>query len=414
MSKRKIKIELIFCYLIIILYIVGANALTFDLYKRVPVKASEIVSAFFVIRHFLRYKKISFYKYEKYILGWFIIAMLISAYISRKFNFGLIEFIYGISYSLRIILIIFTANIITFYFKKNKIDKNKVIVFLLNLYIVVCILGYIQLIFFPIALDYYNIFYSLGVYWANPDPHINRLLSTYFDPNYLASCLVIPFTIALNKWIEGKENKYLIYLIIYGITVVLTVSRSGILGICLVTMFSFLRRKFTRKNAMRNILILLLFIIAMIFLAVFDVRIIQRVINSSSDKSTFARFSSWESGYEIIKDNLFFGIGYNMIGSYRQHVLHQNVSLSSGYGNYSSIILILMSSGIIGCFYAAIALIKTLFFDKKFIAKNHDKSIIIKIIGASLIICNFNNLLFYILWIFPVILITDIYLYENE
>ena len=272
---------------------------------------------------------------------------------------------------------------------------------------IVCLIGFFQLVFFPVAFDFYDVFYKLGFYIANPDPHINRLISTYLDPNYLSACLVIPFAIAFNQWKNGEKIK-LVYVIIYAFTVVLTVSRSGVLGICLVIMISMLKWRYTSKDIVFDMIIILAVVAITIFMFSNNIRVIDRILNSSSDDSTYSRITSWHENVEIIKDNWLFGLGYNMIGAYRLNVMGSSISISTGYGSYSSLLLILTCSGIVGVIYCAYALGKIL-SDKLYFKFKNEKTILIQILLTTLVITNFNNVLFYVLWILPMAFLINIY-----
>lgn len=395
------------CYLTIFSFIVLGNAFTINFGKRFPIKISEMLAILLNLIYFVKYHSISLKRHEMYILFWIIFVSFISVITTIRYKFSILELLYGLSYPLRLILLLLTANVISAILKKNCYKKEKIMCFILNCYLFVCFIGFFQLAFFPVASDFYSLFTRIGFYIANPDPHINRLISLYFDPNYLAGCLIIPFTIAFLQWKNGEKNKIL-YLFILGISIILTVSRSGFLGLAIIIMLSFCHLEVSKKAILKNIIIMVSLVTVGIILFASDARIINRILNSNSDASTFARFKSWEYGFEIIKNNLFVGIGYNMIGTYREKIFYQTIALSTGYGNDSSLLVILISSGIIGIIYFIICALKLGFNRSNKISKI-EREILVLIFCSSIIICNFNNLLFYVVWLFPVLLIADVF-----
>lgn len=396
------------CYLTIFSFVVLGNAFTINFGERFPIKISEMLAILLNLIYFAKYHSISLKKHEIYILFWIIFVSFISVITTVRYKFSTTELLYGLSYPLRLILLLLTANIISAILKRNCYKKEKIMRFILNCYLLVCFIGFFQFIFFPVAFDFYSLFTQIGFYIANPDPHINRLISLYFDPNYLASCLIIPFTIVFLQWKNGEKSK-IWYLLIFGISIALTVSRSGFLGVAIIIVLSFCHLELSKNTILKNIIIIASVVTVCIILFTSNASIVNRILNSNSDASTFARFRSWEYGFEIIKDNLFVGIGYNMIGAYREKVLHQIASLSTGYGNDSSLLVIVICSGIVGIIYFIICALKLGFNRSNKISKI-EREILVLIFCSSIIICNFNNLLFYVIWLFPVLLVSNIFI----
>ncbi len=87
---------------------------------------------------------------------------------------------------------------------------------------------------------------------------------------------------------------------------------------------------------------------------------------------------------------------------------------SAAFGNDSSLILIFISSGIIGTAYFIylVAGRGIRAYIDRFKFKNN--SAMGTIILTALVICNFNNLLFYILWIFPIFVLLNLKKEEIE
>lgn len=408
MKEKNFKPELPLCWLTIFAYLVFGNMLTFDLGNRMPIKAAEILSIILILSFILGRGRGELYvlKYKKLFI-WMCIGLVSSIVNALRYNYGLFNFTYGTIYLARLLHLVALVSIISAVMRKNKVQLETILDVILISYIIVCILGILQLIFYPNALDYYKIFEKIGVYSSkNPDPHKGRMLSTYFDPNYLASCLVIPFAIALNRWKKDGNIKYMCCMLLFFYSVVVTVSRSGFLGICIVDFLSLIEKPKSESDRRRRIILLILTIVLGLALYFGNARILGRISNSADDPSSHKRIEDWLLGLSIAAHNIILGIGYNMTGAYKMLVLGMPSGTTKLYGNDSSLLLILMTTGIIGALYAAYAIITGLLNMK---TKGKKRSIIVQVVIASLVICNFNNLLFYILWLFPVMLIINLF-----
>lgn len=419
------KISLILCYLTIGAYIILGNCMTFNIGNRMPIKLAEIIALFSCIILLVLHKKdvIKIEKNNLKIVFWFVLATL-PMFI---YDYKLKEMAYGLLYSIRIIATLAVVILITNVLKKYEEQTDNICKFLICCYIVVSIIGIIQLIFFPQAYDFYDIFYNIGVYFSNPDPHIDRLISTYFDPNFLAACIMIPTILSLNYYTRTGQKRYLALVAFFITIIVLTVSRSGTAGLC-VALFIYaictirikdkkiIIDKFTKRAFGVMIATAIIFIILALFT---NVRVFKRILGTLDDESTYARVSDWSNGAKIIESqeetedldveqeetNLFWGIGYNMIGFTKTNA--DKVS-ASAFGNDSSLMLIAISSGVIGSAYFAYVLVSRLIVGFKEINKYKMNISVITIILTSLLICNFNNLLFYILWLFPIFILLNI------
>lgn len=414
------KITIALTFLSIGSFILLGNSLTFNFGQRLPVKLSEFILLFCVsVICILNIKNdksiIRMSKFTKFVITMLIIgtiSLLINAFVKQ---YLLKNVIYAILYSLRIIFIVYSFNIIINGLKKYNVTGKKVFDFIIKLYFVVCIIGIIQLIFFPKAYDWYQIFQNIGNYFPNPDFHIGRLLSTYFDPNYLSVCLLIPLSLSLSYWLNNNGKKYLFCFLFFVITILLTVSRSGLLGAMICILVLTLKNLFNNNNEKKVIInkkVLMIYfisIIGLIFLILLDSRIIDRIFNSMNDPSTFFRFESWTKTWKIIVNNMFIGIGYNAIGFYNNSGMG---NLSTSFGVDSSLLLIFVTMGIVGLIYFAVKVTIRLFILNN--QKNIISNSLIAIIVSSLILCNFNNLLFYTLWLVPISVLFNIYEREME
>lgn len=398
-------------------FILLGNSLTFNFGQRLPLKFSEIITLVCIIIIFcLNIKSdkaiLKINRFTKFIIVLLTIGTL-SLFANAIIKHYLLKnIIYAMFYSIRIIFLVYSFNIIVNCLKKYNVSSKKVCDFIIKIYIIVCIIGIIQLLFFKNAYDWYAIFEKIGNYFPNPDPHFGRLLSTYFDPNYLSACLLVPLSLSLSYWLNNYGKKYFFFFALFIISIILTVSRSGLLGAGISILILSLKYLFYdnmgSKHKLNKKVLLIYFVVflGILILILLDSRLISRIINSLNDPSTFFRFASWKEAWKIICNNMIIGIGYNAIGFYKDNF----GIISTSFGIDSSLLLIFTSIGIIGLSYFFIKIII------KIINLNNEKEIssisLLSIIISSLVICNFNNLLFYTLWIVPITVLLGVNEYE--
>lgn len=387
--------------LIIILYIVMGNIWFISVGGLFMMKPSEIISIPIVIIYIVKNLRIKLKRHEGQILIWLAIAVFSSCVGLVVYDYHLKDFLKGMFYPIRIVLVLFVVKYIHDAMKNNKIDREVLIRFVLNCYVAVCLIGFFQRAFFPEAYSWYNIFWSLGSAETPVDPHIRRLLSTYYDPNYLSVCLLIPFTIALHEWQKGKRQM-LVYTGIYGIAIVLTVSRSGFLGMAIICLLAFVKTNVPRSMQWKNLLLIMCLLTAMGILLIGNAKVIERIQKSASDASTGARFQSWDYAFSLIKVNPVIGFGYNMFDAVSNVLYPSTGALSDG--SDSSILLIMISTGALGLLY----FLGSVAYDIYIAVKNRTfryRRDLADVFAAAMIVSNFNNVLFYVLWMFPMLLV---------
>jgi hypothetical protein len=221
-------------------FLISGNCLTFKLPLVGAIKISEfflIFSFVFIVlqskfRQYI-YKTGNFFGSFLYFFVWLILATLTCIPSSIKNNYSFTELVVGIMYSIRLLFYLFSSIVFSKYLNYRFYGKEFLAKIVCFSFLIVCFIGFFQLIFYPEALDFYDVFYRIGVYYPNPDPHINRLVSTYFDPNYLSCCLLIP--LALSFTLITKNNHiFLFFPIVFIVTILFTKSRSGFLGLTIM------------------------------------------------------------------------------------------------------------------------------------------------------------------------------------
>lgn len=410
------KINIFLSFLSIGTFILFGNSLTFNFGERIPIKISEIIiciSLFILIiinkREFWKFAKLS--KITKFVFCFLFIGTFSLIFNGILNHYELKKIIYGLFYSVRILFFCFSASVFINICTNYNIESKKIIDFVLNCFLVVIVIGLFQFVFFPDALKWYKLFQRIGVHWQNADPHIKRFLSTYFDPNYLAACLIIPATFTLHNWLKRGIKIDLIKFIVFSVAIVLTVSRSGLLGLVIssgIVLGMYFFKQKDEKIKKRIIFIVLFVFIAAVLMLLSNERLINRILNSMNDKSTFLRFESWNRAFNIIKENFILGIGYNALGFFKSHNI---INSATSFGIDSSLLFIFVTTGIVGFVYFIFKFIKFLLII--IYSKNENSYPIFAILISSIVICNFNNLLFYILWLFPILIIVNLFEKEN-
>lgn len=263
------------------------------------------------------------YKLLLIFFGWSILGLVISG----QFSGGL--------YLIR--FIIYSSLFLVGYFliKEDKNNLDKIFLKIVLSGIIVSLLGFIQLVILPDLSS---------LTWLGFDPHKNRLVSSFLDPNFVATFLNICLSVNFYLYYKFKKSKYLILGGVLLITLFLTFSRSGYL----MFLIQFLGVSFLYS---KKILVAGLLLIVLLFLSVpqFNERIKGAFL---VDKSAIERISSWKNGYIIFRENPIFGVGFNnlkiILDSQNLLKSFENESTHSSAGVDSSFLFVLATTGILG------------------------------------------------------------------
>ncbi len=236
----------------------------------------------------------------------------------------------------------------------TKYDKSKFIKHIFIASIILCILGILQFIYVP---DF--TFMAKAEGW---DPHIGRLLSTWYDPNFIAGFFAFIISLFSSLYIDSKEKlKHLGYplgIILLTSCFILTYSRSGIVALAV----SILIIAILRARSLLIIGLIGLFLGITIsdrfserFYGMIDSAIatITGSLDHDVDLTSQERIASYEQVGIIISDHYLFGIGFNNIKYYKlSKGLVADPNKHSASGSDSSLLNIFMTSGIFGlCFF---------------------------------------------------------------
>ena len=270
----------------------------------------------------------------------FILAASASTILAAG-TFKLSEIIISILFLIRFIFYFFLSVVIFNVVTYEKVNSwFKIILFIGTLFIII---GFFQFVLLP-DLSFLSIY---G--W---DPHQQRIVGTFLDPNYSGMIFVVIFVIATSIFLyQKKKNKifgfYPLVTAISFIALILTFSRSSYLAfLTAIATIGIL------KSPKLFIAILLLFVMAFSLNSQVKARIVGAF---TLDETSKARLESWQKGLTIFKDNMLFGVGFNTYRYAQERYgffsLDEPQGGHSGAGSDSSIILVAATTGIIGLFF---------------------------------------------------------------
>ena len=187
------------------------------------------------------------------------------------------------------------------------------------------------------------------------DPHSGRLLSTWFDPNFVGGFLAFSIPLILGSALDNKKWRILLLPVAATIFIALGLSFSRSAYLALITgLFIFGLIKSWRSLVVMGTLILILMIapgpIQDRTLSIADS--IESVFTEDytlPDESARLRFGSWEEAWLLFVDNPIIGHGYNR---YEYAALEQgtlkDLAIHSASGSDSSLLTILATTGLAG------------------------------------------------------------------
>lgn len=321
------------------------------------------VLAFAIITLLKKPKFPNWYKYFLYLLIYLVFSLLI--------NYKLFE-VKGLLYLIRF----WSYSMIPVAILNSNLKENDILDKMLTVALSVLSFGFLQYFLFPdlTSLKYFN--------W---DDHLLRMTGTFLDPAFLGIILVLGVILALFK------NKTLIaYLLSLGL--MFTYSRASFLVLIFVFVVDLIRN----KSLKRFVLLLSSFLIILVLPKnVGEGTTLTRTVSIQN------KFTDFASSLQIIKQNPIFGVGFNNLCYVKQNILPQYVNPGSHScsGVDSSIMFILVTSGIIG-----------LFFFVKFILSIESNYLLTTSFISVLIHSTFTNTLFYphvMFWLFVLIGVTS-------
>lgn len=211
----------------------------------------------------------------------------------------------------------------------------KYLIVLVGVGVALALLGFAQLRIFP------DFSFMVPQGW---DPHVGRLLSTWFDPNFLgglfALLTAVSVSVALSRpWRQSRW--WWTASAVMVMASVLTFSRSGYVGLVMALGI---------VGLFRSRVALFLGILAMIGAILFVPRIQERVIGIRTvDETAQLRLVSYRNALTVISDQPVLGIGYNL---YKYVQVEYNFLTKteehSASGSDSSLLTIWVTTGTVG------------------------------------------------------------------
>lgn len=225
--------------------------------------------------------------------------------------------------------------VLGFDFVRTRQRAKKYLILMIWVGVVVALLGFFQLRLFP------NFSFMTPAGW---DPHIGRLLSTWFDPNFLAGWMALLVTICLSIALSKplvNARWWWVALAVMTIAIVFTFSRSGYVALAVGTGLVTL----VRARA-----VFFLGVVAFSAVVLFVPRVNERVVGIRTiDETAQLRLVSWGNAWTVISDHPWTGVGYN---------LYQYVQVKYGFlddtrehsasGSDSSFLTVWATTGIFG------------------------------------------------------------------
>lgn len=313
----------------------------------------------------MMYKKENpFMRLLAYPLAPFIALFVVICFGSLLYNAfwfsSLSSFIEGVFYAIRYASILVFSIIIYDTFKQQSFGQYHQygIYFLGSIATILALLGLLQLWQYP---DFAKMA-EQG--W---DPHIGRLLSTWFDPNFLGSffsfVLILLISVVtltwkeeiktifdISKWVQKKQNSLLLGMIfVLLVALLLTYSRSALLAFLIPV--TFLGILYFRTFFIFSVVVIGL-------LLPFSDRAMQRISDGVSSAFSLAqeqslfmpdatarlRVENFQEGLSLGNNHFFTGIGFNVIRQYKTENIH------SAGGFDSSLLTVFVTTGIFGLF----------------------------------------------------------------
>ena len=190
------------------------------------------------------------------------------------------------------------------------------------------IFGFIQYFFWP-DFTYFNI-----NQW---DPHLYRLVSTFFDPTFTG---LIYLLFLIKVYLDNKFPYRKLFLVFSYLAIALTYSRSTYLAFIIAFVFISLSTK-----KIKPFLISLIIILATIFCLPRQPGEGTKLERTSS---ITAKIENYQQGINLFFKHPILGVGYNNIPILRQN---KNLQSHANSGFDGSILTILITTGIIGTIF---------------------------------------------------------------
>lgn len=218
---------------------------------------------------------------------------------------------------------------------------------------ILAILGFLQLQFFPS-------FYDLRMNEQGWDPHIGRLLSTWFDPNFLGG--YFSFILALLGGVlwekfHKKSFSFLFFVqsalfVLLLSALIFTFSRSAYLAF-LVAGFVFALFAERKLILIGTVLIAIMLSVSpraqeRVSDAVISAQALFTQTEKTLDPTARLRLQSWEVGMKLFEENPITGVGFNTLKTVQKREWSFMTKSHAGSGIDASILTVAATTGVFG------------------------------------------------------------------
>ena len=273
------------------------------------------IAIIFCLNIFQKFKNKEFKVKNKYLLYFLIFIWFSFAFNYFRYHFDLIK---PILYLFRLTFLL------SFFIFPLKIDEKIKKIFYLVIFSNV-IFGLIQYFLWP------NFTYFKSLNW---DPHLYRLVSTYFDPTFTA---LIYLSLIIIVFLDKKFPFRKTILVLSYLALALTYSRSSYLSFFIA--FTYIA--YQKKNLKIFILSSLLIFSTILLLPRFE----GEGTKLERTSSITAKIENYKEGFNVFLKAPIVGHGYNNLFYVRQ-IKNQNSHANSGFDG--SLMTILTTNGIVG------------------------------------------------------------------
>lgn len=199
----------------------------------------------------------------------------------------------------------------------------------------VAVLGFVQVVVLP---DFSR-FVPQG--W---DPHMGRLLSTWYDPNFVAGLFLVGALLAMAVLVEpgaGHRRGAAAVLAVSAAALILTFSRSGYAGFAAGFAVLALARA---RHFLAPTLLIALLLFALV------PRVQERVIGVRTfDETAQLRLVSWRNALAVSADHPWLGVGYNTYRAVQvRYGFQEDAAAHAAGGSDSSLLTVLVTTGAVG------------------------------------------------------------------
>jgi len=296
-----------------------------------------------------------------------------------------------------------------YYFTKYKTKKHYFIKTVFLAYLLPCVLGI------------YQIIAEAG--FIGPE-QLNRIKGTYSHPNIFSFNLLLLFIIFIINYLHinntEKKKKSLFFLVIIGVLILYTLTRSAWIGliILIVSLIFIYKRKYIVKYLLLIISLFFIFIIITNYTSLkyfdwTDITFIKRGLTSNTFVSSWEwRLNTWSEMSTYVYQSPIIGFGLDTYRFLREKQVYS--IYEDPYYAHNDYLKFLIELGIIGLLLYLNLIFQVL--RKIFIKyiKSKNKKYLVSFIGISIIflIASVDNVLMstslqWVLWIFIAYLLTE-------